>query len=104
MKNYNKDFTTVYEDVRKAITDEIWESLGATPILICRCSNHPDDNYLYLYIAQKGYDNYIAGLANTSRKGYVGLYENHYDCTFKYAMQVVADKIHDYNKEAQYES
>lgn len=98
MKNYNKDFTTIYEDTRKAITDEIWNSLDATPILICRYSNHPDDDYLYLYIAQKGYGNYIAGLANTSRNGSVGLYENHYCCTFKQAMEITMDKIKDCNR------
>lgn len=91
------DFTTIYEDVRKAITDEIWESLGATPIVICRYSNHPDDDYLWLYVAQKC-DTYIAGLANTSHKGYVGLYENHYGCSFKQAMEITIDKIKDFNK------
>jgi hypothetical protein len=55
---------------------------------------------LYLYIARKGNGTYITGLANTSRNGCVGLYENHYHCTFEYAMQVVTDKIHDFNKEA----
>jgi hypothetical protein len=100
MKNYSTDFTTINEDIRKAITEEIKTSLNATPILICKYSNHPDDDYLYLYIAQKGNGTYITGLANTSRGGRVGLYENHYDCTFKYAMQVVADKIKDCNKDA----
>lgn len=97
MKMYNKDFTTIYEDVRKAITNEIWEVLEATPILICRLSNHPDDHYLYLYVAQRGYDEYIVGLANTSRDNSVGLYENHYDCSFKRALEILADKIHDCN-------
>lgn len=96
---FTTDFTIINEDIRKAITEEIKSSLNATPILICKYSNHEDDSYLYLYIAQKGNGTYITGLANTSRKGYVGLYENHYDCTFKYAMQVVADKIYDCNKE-----
>ena len=92
------DFTTIYEDVRRAITDEIWHSLEATPIVICRCSNHPEDDYLWLYVAQRR-DTYITGLANTSRNGYVGLYENHYDLSFKKAMEILADKIHDCNKE-----
>lgn len=95
---FTTDFTTINEDIRKVITEEIVKSLNATSILICRASNHPDDDYLYLYIARKGNGTYITGLANTSRGGRVGLYENHYDCTFKYAMQVMADKIHDYNK------
>lgn len=92
------DFTTINEDIRKAIAEEIKNSLNAMSLLICKYSNHEEDDYLYLYIAQRGNGTYITGLANTSRKGYVGLYENHYDCTFKYAMQVVADKIHDCNK------
>ena len=92
------DFTTIYEDVRKAIADEIWDSLEATPIVICRYSNHPDDDYLWLYVAQKC-DTYLAGLANTSRKGYVGLYENHYGCTFKQAMEITTNKINDFNEE-----
>lgn len=98
MNFYNKDFTTIYTDVRKAIADEIWNSLEATPILICRQSNHPEDHYLWLYIAQKC-DTYIAGLANTSRNGSVGLYENHYECTFKQAMEITMDKINDLNEE-----
>ncbi len=96
---FTTDFTTINEDIRNAITEEIGSSLHATPILICKASNHPEDDYLFLYIARKGNGTYIAGLANTSRKGYVGLYENHYECTFKYAMQVMADKINDCNKE-----
>lgn len=92
------DFTTIYEDVRKAITDELWDALEATPIVICRCSNHPEDDYLWLYVAQRR-ETYITGLANTSRKGSVGLYENHYGCTFKQAMAILTDKIHDCNKE-----
>lgn len=95
---FETNFTRIDYDTQLAIAKEINEALNATSILICRASNHPDDDYLYLYIAQKGNGTYITGLANTSRGGRVGLYENHYDCTFKYAMQVMADKIHDYNK------
>lgn len=96
---FTTDFTTINEGIRKAIAEEIKTSLNATMIFVCRYSNHPDDDYLHLYIAQKGNGTYITGLANTSRSGRVGLYENHYDCTFKYATQVVTDKIHDYNME-----
>lgn len=97
--NYTTDFTTVNVFIKIMIEEEIKASLNAIPVFICKESNHPDDDYLYLYIARKGNGTYITGLANTSRKGYVGLYENHYDCTFKYAMQVIVDKIHDYNRE-----
>ena len=95
---YTTDFTTINEDIRKAITNELKESLNATPIMICYLSNHPDDDYLFLYIAQSKAEGYIAGLANTSRNGYVGLYENHYNCTFKHAMEITMDKIKDCNR------
>lgn len=95
---FTTDFTTINEDIRKAITKELKSSLDATPIMICKLSNHPDDDYLFLYIAQSKADVYIAGLANTSRNGYVGLYENHYNCSFKMAMEITMDKIKDCNK------
>jgi hypothetical protein len=97
---FTTDFTTISEDVRKAIAEEIKVSLNATPILICKDSNHPEDDYLYLYIAKAKDDTYIVGLANTSRGNSVGLYENHYDCSFKRALEILADKIHDCNKDA----
>lgn len=95
---FTTDFTTISEDIRKAITKELKESLNATPIMICYLSNHPYDDYLFLYIAQSKADEYIAGLANTSRNGYVGLYENHYNCSFKQAMEITMDKIKDCNR------
>ena len=93
------DFTTIDHKTSTDISKEILDSLNATPILICKDSNHPDDDYLYLYIAKTKDDNYITGLANTSRNGHVGLYENHYGCSFKRALEILADKIHDCNKE-----
>ena len=95
---FTNDFTTIDSEAHVAISQEIIASLGATPVIICRQSNHPEDNYLYLYIAKRN-DGYITGLANTSRNGYVGLYENYYNITFKRALEILADKIHDCNKE-----
>lgn len=96
---FTTDFTTISEKNRIAITEEIRSSLSADTEFICKDSNHPEDDYLYLYIAKAKDDTYITGLANTSRKGYVGLYENHYNLTFKRALEILADKIHDCNKE-----
>ena len=76
---FTNDFTTIRDAIYVDIAMEIQESLKATPVIICKGSNHPEDDYLYLYIAKKPNDNYVTGLANTSRNGYVGLYENHYD-------------------------
>lgn len=94
---FTTDFTTINEDIRKAITKELKSSLDATPILISKYSNHPDDHYLYLYVAESS-NGYISGLANVGRNYGVGLYENHYNCTFEIAMKIMADKIHDCNK------
>ena len=96
---FTTDFTTVNVFIKAMIEEEIKASLNATPILVCKDSNHPDDDYLYLYIAIAKDDTYIVGLANTSRGNSVGLYENHYNCSFKRALEILADKIHDCNKE-----
>ena len=95
---FTTDFTTINGETYAAIIQEIVASLNATPVLVCKDSNHPDDDYLYLYVAQAR-DGYITGLANTSRGNSVGLYENHYNCSFKRALEILADKIHDCNKE-----
>jgi hypothetical protein len=95
---FTTDFTTIDSEVYLAISKEIMASLDASPILICRQSNHPEDNYLYLYIA-KSKGGYITGLANTSRHNGVGLYENHYNCPFDVAVSILANKIHDCNKQ-----
>lgn len=99
MNKYPKDFTTIPTDIRESITEEIKNSLNAKPIMICYLSNHLYDDYLFLYIAQANDGSYIAGLANTSRDGQVGLYENHYGCSFRTAMEITTNKIRDLNKE-----
>ena len=99
MNKFANDFTTIPADIKEAITKELKESLDAIPIMICRLSNHPEDNYLWLYIAQRNNGSYIAGLANTSRGGQVGFYENHYGCSFKWAMEITTNKIRDLKKE-----
>ena len=84
-------YTNVSEEIKSAITNELAASINAEPVLITRLSNHSDDEHLYLYVAKQKND-YVTGLANTSGKR-VGLYENHYGCTFKRAMQIFTDKI-----------
>lgn len=83
-------YTSVSNDIKESITNELKQSINATPVLIIRMSDHPDDDYLYLYVAKRN-DGYVAGLANTSRG--VCLYENHYNCTFKSAMEITTAKI-----------
>ena len=94
---YSTNYTSLPIEAAAQIQDAL-EELEWTPILICKASNHPDDHYLYLYIAYSEHDQYIAGLANISG-GQAGLYENHYGCSFKRAMEITMDKIKDLNEE-----
>lgn len=84
-------YTNVSNDIHKSITEELKQAIDATPVLIIRMSDHPDDGYLYLYIAKQS-NGYVAGLANTSGRK-VSLYENYYGCTLKRAMEITAEKI-----------
>jgi hypothetical protein len=96
---FTTDFTTISHYTEYEIGKAIKLDLNADMVFLCKDSNHPDDDYLYLYIAQSEDDTYITGLANTSRGNSIGLYENHYNCSFKRALEILADKIHDCNKE-----
>jgi hypothetical protein len=84
-------YTDITPEIKQAITDTLIDELDAKPILIIHMSNVPADDYLYLYIAEQS-NGYIAGLANTSGKE-VGLYENHYRCMLREAMEITASKI-----------
>ena len=46
MNKYTEDFTTIsnktYDQIARATV-----RLNCTPVLICRASNHPEDDYLY---------------------------------------------------------
>lgn len=94
---FTTDFTTINGKTYVDIVNEIEASLNARTVFVCRYNNHPEDSYLYLYIAQAR-DHYITGLANINRGHGVGLYENHYNVSFKQAMEILTDKISDYNK------
>ena len=103
MKKYNEDFTTiapeVYDKIRAAV-----EELDCMPIMICRLTNHPDDDKLFVVIAQ--YVNphpmygkaYCVWEANTWGKE-ACLFYGHYGVSFKSAMQIVTEKVRDLNKE-----
>lgn len=105
MKKYNEDFTTitseVYDKIRKAT-----EELNCMPIMVCRASNHPEDEYLYVVLAQ--YINphpihgkaYCVWTANTSRPTEkADLFYGCYGASFTVALKVLTDKVRDLNKE-----
>ena len=103
MKKYNEDFTTLPAEVINKITEAVNEQ-GCTPILICRLTNHPEDDKLFVVIARcnkphHSFDNaYVVWNANTfSEKA--SLFYGHYYISFKTAMEIVADKVRDLNKE-----
>lgn len=103
MKKYNEDFTTipteVYDRIKKAT-----EELGCNPIMVCRLTNHPDDSYLFVVIAQyidphPIYDRaYCVWEANTSGNR-TSLFYGHYGVSFKTALEIVSGKVRDIDKE-----
>ena len=105
MKKYTENFTDISAEVTEKITKATAE-LNCKPVLICRASNHPEDDYLYVVIAQyiephTIYDNgYCVWTANVSRKTDVAdLYYGNYGVSFKSALRVADEKIRDLNKE-----
>jgi hypothetical protein len=103
MKKYTEDFTTiapeVYDKIYKAT-----EILGCVPVMICRASNHPDDDCLWVvlgqYIKPHSFGEYCVWTASTSRPTErADLFYGHYGISFKVALEVVADKVRDLNKE-----
>lgn len=102
MKKYNTDFTTitseVYDKIKKAT-----EELDCMPIMVCRLTNHPDDHYLYVVIAQYTKPHPIYGNAYCVWEANVGskasLFYGHYGLSFKVALDVVSSKVRDLNKE-----
>ena len=103
MKKYNEDFTTIPAEVTEAIT-KATEELDCKPILICRASNHPEDNYLYAvigqYIKPHSFGEYCVWTANTSRGTEIAdLHYGSYGVSFKNALKIVDEKVRDLNKE-----
>ena len=101
MKKYNEDFTTMSLDIQDKITAAV-EKLNCTPILICRASNHPEDDYLWVVIGQytkpNPFGEYCVWTANTSRDE-VSLFYGSYGVSFKNALKIVNEKVRDLNKE-----
>ena len=103
MRKYNEDFTTIPTEVTDKITEAVKEK-GCAPILICRETNHPEDDRLFVVIARynephHSFDNaYVVWNANTFGDK-ASLFYGHYHISFKTAMEIVADKVRDLNKE-----
>lgn len=105
MHKYTVNFTDISTEVAQAITKAVAE-LNCTPVLICRASNHPEDDYLYVVIGQ--YINphhyygkaYCVWTANVSRRTAIAdLHYGSYGVSFKNALKVADEKIRDLNKE-----
>ena len=100
---YTEDFTSISLDEQDKITEAVNE-LNCEPVMICRLSNHPDDNYLFAVIGQYAKPHSIYGKAycvwtasvNTFR---ASLFYGSYGVSFKNALKIVNDKIRDLNKE-----
>jgi hypothetical protein len=105
MNKYTENFTDIsveiYDKIAKATV-----KLKCVPILICRASNHPEDDYLYVVIGQYIEPHPIYGkaycvwTANTSRPSEsADLHYGSYGVSFKNALKIAEDKIRDLNKE-----
>ena len=106
MNKYNEDFTTIPAEVTDMIT-KATKQLDCTPILICRLTNHPEDDYLYAVIGQyiephSMYGKaYCVWTANTSRGAKsADLHYGSYGVSFKNALKIVDEKVRDLNKES----
>ena len=103
MDKYTKNFTDISTEVTEMIT-RATEELNCKPILICRLTNHPEDEYLYAVIGQYTKSNpfgeYCVWTANTSRATErADLFYGSYGVSFKNALKIVDEKIRDLNKE-----
>lgn len=105
MNKYTEDFTSISLDTQDKITAAVVR-LNCTPVLICRLTNHPQDDYLYAVIGQYTEPHQIYGktycvwTANTSRNAEsADLHYGSYGVSFKNALKIVDDKIRDLNKE-----
>jgi hypothetical protein len=105
MKKYNEDFTTITSEVYDKICAAT-EELGCKPIMVNRASNHPEDDCLWVVLAQyikphsfcgKAYCVWTANVSE--RRSQADLFYGHYDLSFTTALKVVADKTRDLNKE-----
>ena len=103
MKKYNEDFTTISLEESNKIDNAVKDNDCVT-IMVCRLTNHPDDKRLYVVLAQ--YDKphpidgnaYCVWEANTYGDK-ASLFYGHYGLSFKTAMEIIADKVRDLNKE-----
>ena len=105
MNKYTENFTDISAEVHDMITKATLR-LNCIPVLICRASNHPEDNYLYAVIGQYTQPHsmygkaYCVWTANTSRPSEsADLHYGSYGVSFKNALKIVDEKIRDLNKE-----
>ena len=103
MNKYTENFTDISTEVVDKITNAT-EALNCIPILICRLTNHPEDENLYAVIGQYIKPHSIYGraycvwTANVSTPK-ASLFYGSYGVSFKHALQIIDDKIRDLNKE-----
>lgn len=103
MKKYN-DFTTLPAEVIDKLTAKVNE-LGCTPILICRRNNHPDEaDKLFVVIGKYTnphpyFDGQYAVWAASILDGKASLTQGYYHVRFTTALQIINEKVQDFNKE-----
>ena len=103
MNKYTENFTDISVDVYDRISNAT-NRLNCEPVLICRASNHPEDDYIYAVIGQYIEPHSIYGKAycvwtvNTSRPSEsADLHYGSYGVSFKNALKILDEKIRDLN-------
>lgn len=100
---YNTDFTTITSEVYDKI-NKVVEELDCMPVMICRLTNHPEDECLYVVIAKyiknhPAYENEYCVWEAAVRGETASLFYGHYGISFKTAIEITNDKIRDLNNE-----
>jgi hypothetical protein len=100
---YTTDFTTINEDIRNKIAKRV-EELGCDTVLVCRFNNHPDEyDKLFMVIGKyktphKYFDGQYAVWTATMFDGKESLCHGHYHVDFKTALEIVGERITDFNQ------
>lgn len=89
-----EDYLSVPIGIKKRIQDELFR-YQCSLVLVCRASNHEEDNYLYLVLAKNkraslGYTSYVVWYFNSSHGG---LNSGSYDLTLKEAFKIMSAKL-----------
>ena len=104
MAKYNEDFTTISEEIIDKIA-QLVDKLNCDLVFVCRENNYPDDyDKLFKVIGKyKTPHKYFFGQYAVWTASFYGSYPSlcygRYHVSFKSALEIIADRVIDWNKE-----